>query len=96
MKQIKKVVLKDTKRLSPDEMKLVFGGSGTNVGMPSEMCNLPCNDFFIVTTIENCPEGCMSNYLEQTLTCSGTNSVMTFVCSGGLITSSVVTIEPPI
>ena len=53
MKQIKKVVLKDTKRLSPDEMKLVFGGSGTNVGMPSEMCYLPCNDFCMFWWVNN-------------------------------------------
>lgn len=90
MNQIKKVVLKDATKLSQEEMKNVFGGSGSESGSG---CGLLCGNKPFVKSIQQCPRGC--DVVDNTLTCSGTNSVATYVCSNGLITSSVVTIDPP-
>ena len=94
MKQIKKVVLKDATRLSLDEMKLIFGGSGTNEGTPSGLCYISCNDLPFIKTTDDCPKGCLVNYKDQ-LICKAKKQTIGYQCVYGSVHSSIISSSLP-
>lgn len=81
MKQIKKVVLKDAKLLSTNEMKLLFGGSGSKM----TSCTTDCGSQG-ARSITNCIGSCTSNP-GSSVVCSGATKILTKYCDG---TSSLV------
>ena len=86
MKTIKKVTLKTAAKLSQEEMKYVFGGSGSGKGMSN--CTSDCGTQPSIS-ITNCIGTCIA-YDGSSVICSGVTTVLTKNCDG---TSSVL-IDP--
>lgn len=87
MKQIKPVVLKEATSLSPEEMKLVFGGSSAGSGVTSGLtsCATTCGSQRGVSIVD-CKGSC-SAFDGYAVVCSGPNHVLKKYCNG---TSSFV------
>lgn len=87
MKRIKPIVLKETTSLSPEEMKLVFGGSSAGSGTTSGLtsCSTTCGSQPNVP-LNSCNGNCIA-YDGYAVVCSGPNHVLTKYCNG---TSSFV------
>ncbi|QFQ13305.1 rSAM-modified peptide [Pseudoprevotella muciniphila] len=78
MKTIKKVTFKTATKLSQEEMKYVFGGSGSGNGVSN--CTSDCGTQQSVY-ITNCYGTCIAsdgNFVR----CSGVTSVLTKYCDG--------------
>lgn len=86
MKQIKKVILKDATRLSHEEMKNVFGGSGT--GDSGSFCYLKCGKEEIDFKTDKCTEGCGAAP-GNVLLCMTSTTNERYWCDNGIILSSI-------
>lgn len=79
MKQIKKVVLKEATKLSQEEMKHVFGGSGS---MGSGSCAASCRDkddnILLSGQVDNCESGTVRAF------CSRVKGTHHSICVGPL------------
>ncbi len=68
MKQIKKVVLKEATKLSQEEMKHVFGGSGS---MGSGYCAASCRDkddnILLSGQVDNCESGTVRAFCSRVI-----------------------------
>ena len=84
MKTIKRVVLKTATKLSQEEMKYVFGGSGS--GNEKSNCTSDCGTQPSIS-ITNCIGTCTATD-GSSVQCSGDTTVLTKNCDG---TSSVLT-----
>lgn len=80
MKPIKRVVLKDAKLLSTDEMKHLFGGSGTQMTNCTTDCGSQPS-----RSIVNCIGTCTA-HPGSSVVCSGPTKILIKYCNG---TSSV-------
>ena len=85
MKQIKKVVLKEATKLSQEEMKFVFGGSGS--GMTK--CDASCSGDREPVVIKDCIGTCIGKP-GTGVTCSGPTKLFTKFCDGTSSTTKSV------
>ncbi|QFQ13304.1 rSAM-modified peptide [Pseudoprevotella muciniphila] len=85
MKQIKKVLLKEATRLSLEEMKFVFGGSGSEM----TRCDTSCEGNRKPVEIIDCHGTCIAKP-GSGVTCSGATKIMTKFCNGTSSTTQIV------
>lgn len=86
MKTIKRVVLKEATKLSQEEMKQVFGGSGA--GDSGSFCYLKCSQEYIDLTTDKCTKGC-GVAPGNVLLCMTSTTKERYWCENGIILSSI-------
>lgn len=89
MKTIKRIKIKNAVALNEEQLKKIYGGSGSSYNSVSG-CGLLCEKDDIYKTLNECPKGCISKIKPLSMICYGSNSIATYTCSGGFVHSSII------